>query len=196
MERQLCINDHKEVIALCEQFSSISLNQAKILTTIRTCPDGLLNRADNAGEATLVRSFFGELLTTDSKEGVVDDLIKAIFPNKDAKYCHFLLARTYDDYVTESLPEPILIEKSDDTNLRLGLWWVDGTKGRFLKIHGAEACLKHLNEVVDKVWNEISKGLKTYRKANLCAKLLLNIEAIRKAKAVWERTIHACLAPS
>jgi len=193
IEWQLCIEDLKKVIAPGDQFLSSSQNQTKILTTIRTCPDGLFNRSDNSGETAMVKSFLGELLK-DSRDGVVDDLLEIIFPNKDAKYCHFFQARTYNDYIAESLPEPILMEKSDDANLRLGLGWLDGTKGRFLKICGTDACVKHLNGVVDKVWNEISKELKIYGKANLCAKLLLNIEAIGKAKAVWARTIRACLA--
>ena len=193
IEWHLRIESLKERIDSAEQFSSSSEKLAKILTTIRICPDGLLNRADNTGEVALVKSFLSDLLI-DINADVVDDLIKIIFPTRDAKHGHFFYGRTFNDYVASNLPPPILLMEADDANLRLGLGWLDGTKGKFLKIKGVEACVKHLNGVVDKVWNEIEKELRQYDKVNLCSKLLLNIETIRREKTIWKRTIRACLA--
>ena len=62
IEWHLRIESLKERIDSAEQFSSSPENLAKILTTVRICPDGLLNRADNTGEVALVKSFLSELL--------------------------------------------------------------------------------------------------------------------------------------
>jgi len=193
VEWQLCIENVEEEIPPQEQFSSNLKKQGIIETTIRTCPDGLFNKADNSGEVAMVKSYLVELLP-ESNDEVIEGLIKIIFPNKDAKRCHFLRARTYTDYIAANLPKPILIEKSDDANLRLGLGWLEKARGRFQIIKGTEACVKYLNGVVDKVWDAIANELKTYRKADICEKFLLNIEAVRRESTNWDRTIRACLA--
>lgn len=177
-----------------EQFSSTSLqNGQQILTTIKVSSNTLFGEPDNSGEREMVLSFLHELLHTEEFIEI-ENLIQHIFPKKDAKYCHCLQARTFNDYIADTLPRPILIEQADDAYLRLGLGWLEGEEGKFQKILGIEACTNRINQICDRLWKKISGELEKFDRKLLCQKLLLNIEAIRTESQSWERTVRANIA--
>lgn len=168
-------------------------NECIVETIVKVKENGIFSLPDNSGETSMVKSFINELLT-DIEPETIDNLMNSISPNKDAKFFHQLYAKTFTDYISDILPKPIIIERLDDANSRIGLGWIDDSKGKFIEIKGKKSCVSYLNKIVDKVWNKIKSKLLKYDKLQLCQKLSLNLESLRNSKSKWERTVKAALA--
>ena len=190
---QLEIEETDEYVPPEEQFISSNKSSNIIFSKITLCQNSLFQKPDNAAEVAMVTSFLSSLL--DKLWGSNShSILKKVFPTPEAKYCHFFPAKSFNDYIAHLLPKAVVVEKADDAALRLGLGWIGEPNGSYIEIHGASECVRRLNLVVDKVWKELSQLLLKFGRTDLCKKLSLNLEALRKEKTVWERTIGACLA--
>jgi len=127
-------------------------------------------------------------------EGEIESILDTIIPNEHAKSFHILSATTFLDYVAESLPKPITIEKSDDASLRIGLGWRARSRGEGSHILGTDNCTRYLGNVVDCVWEDVKELLALLNRKHLVERLIQNIEAARVEESRWNRTIRACLA--
>ncbi len=127
-------------------------------------------------------------------ESEIESILDSIIPNEHAKSFHILSAVTFLDYVSEFLPKPITIDKSDDASLRIGLGRRTKSKGEGLHIVGIDNCTKYLGSVVENLWEDIKELLALLSRKHLVERLIQNMEAARVEQSRWNRTIRACIA--
>lgn len=190
---QLEIEETEECMSPEEQFISFSKSSNVVSSKITLCKNSLFQQPDNAAEVVMVDCFLRALIGELWKKNA-SSILNRVFPTKEAKYCHFFPAKSFNDQIANTLPKAIVIEKADDAALRLGLGWVGEPNGSYIEINGVADCVQRLNKVVDKLWTELSRTLRKFGRVDFCKKVSLNIEALRKERAIWERTIKACLA--
>jgi len=126
-----------------EQIISQATGSSFVQTTLTISPNSIFFRPDNLGEKTLVRSFLSSIFPKDWNDHI-DRIIFAVFPNDNAKFCHFFISGRPIDQLGSALPKAIVLHPMDDTTQRLGLGWIDQSQKGFLRIQGKTQCIEHL----------------------------------------------------
>jgi len=152
----------------------------------------------NIGECSILRALTGGVLrlgerTTDNL--TLDELLKAIVPNKDARHLHFFKAAHFRDYIRDhDRPKSLFIDEADDARSKLGLGWLvrNRNEGNHLTI--AEESVRFLNDVVEAVWRRMRVQFEKLNRLDLVQQALRHIEGVEAEKTQWERTIRAVLA--
>ena len=208
--RALALNLHFASVELPERPPPIA-NYEELKALIEISPDGqqtinITIRADfmkgfacetNIAERCIVWAMIkGGLLVSEQRmtEGEIEHILDSIIPDEHAKSFHILRATTFRDYVAESLPKVVTIEKADDACLRIGLGWLGRSRDEGPHIVGVDSCTKYIANLLDQLWGDIKKLLAELDREKTVEKLILNIEAARSEESQWNRTIKACLA--
>jgi len=124
----------------------------------------------------------------------IEMIVDQIVTDSDAKSLHLFSAKTYFDYIQNTLPKAIVINRFDDATMRIGLGWLVQNPENGNQIAGIKNCTKFLNELNNRIWEKTKALLVTLNREQLIEKLLLNLEAIRKENRRWNNTIKAVLA--
>jgi hypothetical protein len=149
--------------------------------------------SSNSGERELVKSLVTGIFKLFNEKpcaSEIEDILDEIMPDKSEKYIHLFEAAEYIDYMSPYLPEPILIDKIDDANNRIGLDAIGDVK----LIEGVDECTKYLNSLVPRVWKNIQGILESLDREKLITQLLINLSAIQAKKLNWNRTIKSFYA--
>lgn len=124
----------------------------------------------------------------------IEMIVDQIVTDSDAKSLHLFSAKTYFDYIQDTLPEEIVINRFDDATMRVGLGWLVQSPENGNQIIGIKNCTSFLRELSNRIWEKIKTLLVILDREQLIEKLLLNLEAIRKENRTWNNTIKAVLA--
>lgn len=124
----------------------------------------------------------------------IEMIVDQIVTDSDAKSLHLFSAKTYFDYIQDTLPEVIVINRFDDATMRVGLGWSVQNPENGNQIIGIKNCTNFLRELNNKIWEKIKELLLTINREQLIEKLLFNLEAIRKESRTWNNTIKAVLS--
>lgn len=129
-----------------------------------------------------------------TSEERIERIVDSIVPDEDAKSFHVFRAGTFLDHVAEFLPKPLMVDRSDDASLRIGMGWLGRSRDEGSRIVGVDECTKYIAELLDHLWVDIKKLLSGLDRERLVERLILNIEAARVEGSQWNRTIRANLA--
>lgn len=172
--------------------SSIEDNKLVIETTFK---EGFLegfsqekNVAEKAIITSLVKGFKENFKSINL---TLEEIITNLFVNEDGRTIHMFLMNEFTDFVASSLPKPIALDKFDDSNIKLGLAWINNKKIN-TKITGVKNCTQFINNsVVDPLWKKIKSMLRAMDKEKTIKALLLNHESLRNDTKHWKRTYKA-----
>ena len=119
--------------------------------------------------------------------------MEKVFPNELGKSVHLFTAQSYLDYVKQSLPKPLTLDKFEDATSRIGLGWLARSSNLTSEITGIEDCTTYLRDLTWQLWLEIRKVLKLINKEQIIEYLLLNNDSIEADTQHWQRTLQALL---
>lgn len=109
---------------------------------------------------------------------------------------HFFKAKGYREHLDIQIDkkEPIIVEETDEKNIKLGMGWKDNKPCDNNFIEGKEPCKKYLGEIVGSLWETIRNKLKKIDRASLISILLNNLELSEHQINRWKRTYKANLS--
>ncbi|MQA19333.1 zinc chelation protein SecC [Rugamonas rivuli] len=152
----------------------------------------------NIAERALVRAFVAgaaELTSVHYHDSKIEEVVREIVPNQDARYSHVFAGRGFRDYFHSEISEnPITINRFDDAVLRLGLGWTARSPKDGGLVSGKQECLDFLHSLVGKLQKEVGERLRRFDKAELIKQLILNYEVASLSRDRWHRTAAAVLA--
>ena len=126
---------------------------------------------------------------------VIASLVKEVVPDEYARNMHMFLGRTYRDRVRDQLSgRPILIDRFDESTIKLGLGWATRSVSEGDSVQGIEECTKYLNSVVEHVWDNVRDLLRGLERQSTVEALVKNHEALCVDNDVWHRTVRAVLS--
>lgn len=148
-------------------------------------------RTDNFAERLIVKSIIencAKALKVDLSQSQVNETIDAIVKNEQARHVHGFAVPKTRDFIQDNLPKPIIIERVDDANSRLGLGWLcrDRSEGNY--IEGIGNCKQYLKDLVQALIHQVKASVSTYDRHELIKKLVLNHEALYSDLDTWMRT--------
>ncbi|UUO22372.1 hypothetical protein FGD67_03495 [Colwellia sp. M166] len=148
-----------------------------------------LNLPINTAEKTIIFSFLKHVKAE-------ENIIHNIFLDDFARHTHFFQANGYREHLDIQIDreEPIVVEETDDKNIKLGMGWKDNKPSKNNLIEGKEPCKKYLSGIVASTWEKIQKRLKNLDRKSLISKLLNNLELSEHQKNRWNRTYKANLS--
>jgi hypothetical protein len=152
----------------------------------------------NIGERTILRALTGGVLqlggrTTD--EISLDQLLRAIVPNEDARHLHLFKAAHFRDYIRDhDSPKSIFVDDADEGRSKLGLGWLVKNRATGDHLTTAQESVPFLNDVVDAIWRRVRVRLGSFDRLSLIEQALRHIEGLEADRLRWERTIRAVLS--
>lgn len=158
--------------------------------------DGFAGR-ENLAEKCMVWSLIkGTCVISENNfsDEQIEVIVDQIVIDSDTKSLHLFSVKTYFDYIQDTLPDAIVINRFDDATMRIGMGWLVQEPKDGNQIIGIKNCTNFLNELIDRIWEKTKVLLVTLNREQLIEKLLFNLEAIRKENRTWNNTIKAVLA--
>ena len=153
--------------------------------------------AENIAEQAVVGAMlsgFLEMILGELPDGVLDEFEKDVVPNDDARSLHFFHSQGFMDYVRQLLPDKVVsVDKIDDGIARLGLAWRVRKPADGPNVAGRKECTSFLNEVVDRLIDDIKHELETLPRRAFLNLLVKNIEKANAEEDHWRRTSAAIL---
>jgi hypothetical protein len=126
---------------------------------------------------------------------LVEKLTRLIIPDEWARDMHFFSAKRFRDFLRTKAPrKTVLISKLDDGYSRLGLGWRARSREQGPRILGVDECCTYLNSVVDSIWREMERMLKTLNRKETLLALLSNHEGIETESNQWFTTARSVLS--
>lgn len=151
-------------------------------------------RPDNLGERMIVRALLRACSTALDLEEISD---AAIVRNDRARHFHAFSVPQLRDFIRGDIPHrPMIIERMDDANTRLGLGWLCRMRGEGSRIDGLDDCKAYLRSLVGALIEKFKDDLSRFNRKALIEKLLRNHEALFAEMDTWKRTYGAIEALS
>ena len=157
-------------------------------------------RSDNFGERAIVKAIVLACLKDiweQVESAEIDGIVTQIVRSDRARHFHAFSVPQMRDYVRDDLPQrPLVIERLDDANLRLGLGWLCRDRSEGSRISGLGDCNTYLRRLVDTLIEQYKVMLGRHNRAAIIEALLRNHEAVFKEIELWNRTFGAIAALS
>lgn len=157
--------------------------------------DKALFNPENIAERELVNALVqGVAELANSQNYDLNEIIKEIVPNNQARQSHAFQSRGFRDFIRELHERrPIFINRFDDASSRLGMGWLAREANLGGVIKGKEECIQFMNLLVKKLEDRLCEHLRKYNKENLLNLVLLNFETASVERDRWHRTASAVI---
>lgn len=153
--------------------------------------------ADNLAERVIVECMIkATLICTGTKftSAKIQDLLKYIVKNKNARSFHVIYGHDFIQYVAESLPRKLCsLNQTDDAIVKLGLAQKASVKTANNRIEGVEDCCVFLNSVVEGLAIDLCKEISRFRRKHGLLKIYSNIAKAHAEEGDWRRTSAAII---
>ena len=152
-------------------------------------------RHENYAEANIVDVIIDAIVDSDSylENLSKDELFKLVVRNDFGKILHLYSAKSYSDFVKNSLPSPLIRDEIEHAALKFGLGWFDKYSGMSFLIKGKKDCTEYLRGLTWSLWLQIKSSLSEFNKKELINYLLLHHEAAEVDSNHWQITYPAIL---
>ena len=195
-------NEQERPVAESVLWSSVSVSSDQNTKTIRVIIRdpffaGFRNPKNIAERILLSAITAGvlELFGTSKDEKEIDELIKIIVPDDNARYIHFFEAVRFRELIQHyDQPQKLFIDEADIARSKLGLGWLIRNKDKGDSLSTANESVKYLNELVDVIWKRIKIKLQNLDREDFIKNALWHIEGIEAEREIWQRTIRAVMA--
>lgn len=157
--------------------------------------DKALFNPENIAERELVKALVkGVAELANAQNYDLNELIKEIVPNNQARQSHAFQTRGFRDFIRDLHERtPIFINRFDDARTRLGMGWLARDRSLGGVIKGKEECIQFMNLLVKKLEDQLCEHLRKYNKENLLNLVLLNFETASVSRDRWHRTAAAVI---
>ena len=174
-----------------QQQRTVTLEVGEEFESAMGAPD---NRAEAALAWVAITSFV-ELTGSVFSEERIQEVFKAVVPNRFARQSHQLMAQSFRDYVAHTFhSKAVQRHDIDDATRRIGLGWLSNVAEPAHTVEGIEGCKEFLAEVVSKLESELCKELKKFNRKEFLVRILENHESAVIEKTNWIRTTPAVIA--
>ena len=174
--------------------TSIEEDSATIVTKVGQTFYRGLSRPDNASEAAVVKSFVEQAIALSGRlDQSVDELMAEIVSSPDARQMHSLAPQEFRDHVRDAIPSPpVLMSRTDDASLRIGLGQISVDKPGGT-IFGKKECCEALNKITSALEDKFCRELARFERCALIEAAMANHEAAAFERSTWHRNSAALI---
>ena len=193
-ERVDYVPSYSELRSLSTNTSAFSRGTLEVTSVFEAGFQSGFHKENNDAERAMLAGLVDEVLTQlSNEEDMVENVLDQVFIDSSAKYTHFLIAQNFKDYVKDSLPSPVFVNRFDNATFRIGIGWLARAKDESASIHGIEETTTYLRNLVDSIWLKIKALCSKLNKEKTVFMLLLNHEALEADAEWWKRTYKSAL---